>query len=189
MGIINWLQLTNCGQQRGRVERGKGGETSGDVTRNYAHGCTLGAFVARGLTTVVVRAVEEEGGEGGGGGQTWGGECVGWGVASVGNASCCCCCCCCLRPAFNTQFNTKFMGSVSDDMRRTRNRNWNCSWNSEIPEFGMCNRLSKWVLKASSPLSRLGDSHTSLHPLQGAGRRAGRDTQNNSNKLKTLEFI
>lgn len=49
----------------------------------------------------------------------------------------------CLRPAFNTQFNTKFMGSVSDDMRRTRNRNWNCSWNSEIPEFGMCNRLSK----------------------------------------------
>lgn len=92
MGIINWLQLTNCGQQR-RGEGGRRGErreTSGDVTRNYAHGCTLGAFVARGLTTVVVRAVEEEGGGGGGGGgQTWGGECVGWCVVSVGNASCC----------------------------------------------------------------------------------------------------
>jgi len=30
-----------------------------------------------------------------------------------------------LRPAFNTQFNTKFMGSVSDDMRLTRQRNEN----------------------------------------------------------------
>lgn len=164
-----------------REEGEERGETSGDVTRNYAHGCTLGAFVARGLTTVVVRAVEEERGGGGGGGQTWGGECVGWGVASVGNASCCCCRCCCLRPAFNTQFNTKFMGSVSDDMRRTRNRNWNCSWNSEIPEFGMCNRLSKWVSKAS----RLGDSHTSLHPLQG--RREGREAH--TEQLKQIKDI
>lgn len=67
MGIINWLQLTNCGQQRGGEEEERRGkerkgevrETSGDVTRNYAHGCTLGAFVARGLTTVIVRGVDE----------------------------------------------------------------------------------------------------------------------------------
>lgn len=170
MGIINWLQLTNCGQQREEEgeRREERRETSGDVTRNYAHGCTLGAFVARGLTTVVVRAVEEEGGGGGGGvrhgeGSVWAGASRRLATRAAAAAACC------LRPAFNTQFNTKFMGSVSDDMRRTRNRNWNCSWNSEIPEFGMCNRLSKWVSKASSLSSRLGDSHTSLDPLQGAG--------------------
>lgn len=53
------------------MERGEERETSGDVTRNYAHGCTLGAFVARGLTTVIVRGVDE--GVGRGGGSMWAG--------------------------------------------------------------------------------------------------------------------
>lgn len=64
------------------MERGEERETGGDVTRNYAHGCTLGAFVARGLTTVIVRGVGEGVGRGGRYGEGRGvcglGRRVGW---------------------------------------------------------------------------------------------------------------
>lgn len=163
--------MASRGGRREEGEEREGGraEMSQGTTRTVAHWAHLLRGVCRQSSSEQLkkREAEEEEGEEGvrhGEGSVWAGASRRLATRAAAAA-----CCCCLRPAFNTQFNTKFMGSVSDDMRRTRNRNWNCSWNSEIPEFGMCNRLSKWVSKASSALSRLGDSHTSLDPLQGAG--------------------
>lgn len=173
------------------VEGGERRETSGDVTRNYAHGCTLGAFVARGLTTVVVRAVEEEGGGGGGGGgQTWGGECVGWGVASVGNASCCL-----LLPAAAACVQHLTLNLI---------RNLWAASATTCDVLGIGIGIVVGIRKFPNSACAIGyrneyrrrrrDLATrTLHWIRcrvlGEMERREGSTHNNSNKLKTLEFI